>query len=60
MAKFKIRRRLWPFGPRWTFKLYADNGERLLPPEPYVSHANAQRGIEDLRAAVANATVEDE
>lgn len=58
-ARFEIKRKWRPFGVRYTFSLWGANGERLLPPEPYVSRANALRGIADLRDAVASAEIDE-
>lgn len=58
MARFRIRRHWRPFGARYTVQLLADNGEALCSTEPYVSEANARRGIDAVRRAAATAEVQ--
>lgn len=41
---------------KWRFRIKGRNHEKIVTSEGYASRANALRGFEDLRAAIASIT----
>lgn len=58
-AKFRIKKAGW-LRNKYRFVLYGGNERIMAASEPFDSKPNARRGIQDLRAAAAEATVVEE